>query len=655
MRHPLASSLLSLLAVIASTTSIPLSQAQQQKGAEPAVATANQAVLTQLPFADRQDFEDAMRGFIATTPDTRNPDQYAFLKQTAPPTVNPSLWRQAQLNAISGLFKVADGVYQVRGFSLANLTIVEGSTGLIIIDTLSTVGAAREALDLYFANRPRKPVVAVIYTHSHGDHYGGTGGVISRADVVAGKTKIIAPSGFMEAIVAESVTGGNAMGRRGQYQFGTPLPRGERGNVDAGLGKMDSRGPTGGGSVIAPTETIEQRMETRTIDGVTLTFQLALASEAPSEMLIYLPQSHVLDAAEDATHTLHNLLPFRGTVVRDANSWSHYLNAALEQFGGDAQVMIAQHHWPVWGNEQVRKRLANQRDLYKYVHDQTIRMMNQGFGPTEIAEALTMPPGLENDWSARGYYGTLSHDSKAVYQRYIGWYDGNPANLNPLPRVENANKYVEYMGGPAAVIAHAREDFKAGNYRWVAQVLDQVVFADPSNQEARNLAADAFEQLGYAAESATWRNAYLLGAQELRNRVRGGSRHVPGVSPEMLHAMPIGLVFDYLGTRINGPRAGNANIVLNWRFIDSQESLASTLEHGALTSIVGKTAPNAEATVITTRVAFEEVVLQQRTVSDEIQQGDIKTAGNPARVADLIALLDDFEASFPIVEPLRAR
>jgi alkyl sulfatase BDS1-like metallo-beta-lactamase superfamily hydrolase len=282
-------------------------------------------------------------------------------------------------------------------------------------------------------------------------------------------------------------------------------------------------------------------------------------------------------------------------------------------------------------------------------------MMNQGMGPTEIAEALTMPPGLENDWSVRGYYGTLSHDSKAVYQRYLGWYDGNPANLNPLPRVQDAKKYVEYMGGAAAVIARARDDFKAGNYRWVAQVLDQVVFGDPSNQEARNLGADAFEQLGYAAESATWRNAYLLGAQELRTGVRGGTRHVPGVSAEMLHAMPIGLVFDYLGTRINGPRAGNAKIVINWRFIDSKESLASTLEHGALTSIVGKTASDAEATVITTRVAFEEVVLQQRTFSDQIQQGDIKIAGNPARVTDLIALLDDFEAMFPIVEPLGAR
>jgi alkyl sulfatase BDS1-like metallo-beta-lactamase superfamily hydrolase len=655
MRRLLASPLLSLLTVLGSTTSIPLSRAQQPKGAEPAVAAANQAVLTQLPFAGRQDFEDAMRGFIATTPDTRNPDQYAFLKQAAPPTVNPSLWRQAQLNAISGLFKVADGVYQIRGFSVSSMTIVEGKTGVIVIDTLATPGAAREALDLYFANRPRKPVVAVIYTHSHGDHFGGASGVVSPADAAAGKTKVIAPVAFMEAITTEAVVAGNMTARRAQFQFGASLPVGERGDVDYGEGKTVSRGASGAGTIIPPNETIRQLTETRTVDGVDFVFQLALDSEAPSEMLIYLPQSHILDVAEDATHTLHNLLPLRGAVVRDANRWSQYLNVALDQFGADAQVIIDQHTWPVWGNERVRAYLANHRDVYKYVHDQTIRMMNQGMGPTEIAEALTMPPGLENDWSVRGYYGTLSHDSKAVYQRYVGWYDGNPANLNPLPRVEDAKKYVEYMGGAPAVIARARADFKAGNYRWVAQVLDQIVFGDPSNQEARNLAADAFEQLGYAAESATWRNAYLLGTQELRNGVRGGARHVPGVSAEMLHAMPIGLVFDYLGTRINGPRAGNAKIVLNWRFIDSKESLASTLEHGALTSIVGKTASDAEAMVITTRVAFEEVVMGQRRLSDEIQQGDITISGNPGRVVDLIALLDDFEAGFPIVEPLGVR
>jgi alkyl sulfatase BDS1-like metallo-beta-lactamase superfamily hydrolase len=624
-------------------------RAQQSMPAEPAVATANRAVLSQLPFNDRQDFEDAERGVIATTPNTTHP--YEFLQHDAPPTVNPSLWRQAQLNAMNGLFKVTDGVYQVRECSAANMTIVEGRTGIIVIDTLFTPGAAREALELYFENRPRKPVVAVIYTHSHPDHFAGASGVVAPANAAAGRTKVIAPAGFMEAAVTEAVVAANLTARRAQYQFGFPLPIGERGNVDEGEGKNVSCGASGAGPIIPPNEVIRQPVESRSIDGVTFTFQLAPDSEAPAEMLIYLPQAHVLDVAEDTGHTLHNLLPLRGTVVRDANRWSQYLNTALDRFGADAQVVIDQHTWPVWGNERVRAYLANHRDLYKYIHDQTIRMMNQGMGPTEIAEVLTMPPGLESDWSVRGYYGTISSDSKAVYQRYVGWYDGNPATLNRLPRVEEAQKYLEYMGGSAAVIARAREDFKAGRYRWVAEVMDQIVFADPSNKESRSLAADAFEQLGYLAESATWRNAYLLGAQELRTGVRTGTQPVPGISAPMLHAMSIAEVFDYLGTRLDGPRAGTADIVINWRFTDTREALASTLEHGALTWITGKTAPNAVATVTTTRTVFESVVLGQRTLVDAIEHGEITTSGNGRAASDLWALLVNFRQDLPIVAP----
>ncbi len=625
--------------------------AQAPMAAEPPVAAANRAVLSELPFSDRQDFEDANRGFIATTVNPANPDPYNFLQQDAPSTVNPSLWRQAQLDAISGLFKVVEGVYQVRDFSVSSMTIVEGNTGIIVIDTLATPGAAREALDLYFAHRPRKPVVAVIYTHSHPDHFGGASGVVSPADAAAGKTKIIAPAGFMDAVALDAIAPSNLGARRGQYQFGFPLELGERGNVDYGEGKNESRGTPGPGPILPPNDTIQQPMETRTIDGVKFIFELALDSEAPAEMLIYLPQSHVLDVAEDATHTLHNLVPLRGALVRDANRWSQSLNLALDRFGPDVQVMIDQHQWPVWGNERVRARLANQRDLYKYVHDQTIRMMNQGLGPAEIAEALTLPPGLDKEWYARGYYGNIAQDSKAVYQRYMGWYDGNPATLNRLPRVEEARKYVEYMGGSAAVIARARRDFKAGNYRWVAEVMDEVVFAEPSNHEARGLAADAFEQLGYLAESAPWRNSYLLGAQELRRRDRAGTGSVPGIGAAVLHVMPIGEVFDYLGTRLDGPRSGTAASVINWRFSDTQESLASTLEHGALTAIPGKTSPAAAATVTTTRTAFESLILEKRTLADELAQREIVISGDAKAVSDLWALLVDFKTGFPLAEP----
>ncbi|MEO8896334.1 MAG: alkyl sulfatase dimerization domain-containing protein, partial [Rhizomicrobium sp.] len=488
-------------------------QAQEAKPAQPDVAAANRAVLSQLPFDDRQDFEDAMRGYIATVP--ADPDHYAFLKGGAPPTVNPSLWREAQLDAINGLFKVTEGIYQVRGLSVAALTIVEGKTGIIVIDTLASPGEARTALDLYFAHRPKRPVVAVIYSHDHGDHYGGASALVSPADAASGKVKVIAPVDFMPALIQEASVATNLAGARGQFQFGAGLPVGERGTVEYGEGQAVTRGPAGAGPVIAPNDSIRKHFETRTIDGVAFEFQLALDTEAPSEMFVYLPAQHVLDVAEAATHTLHNLLPIRGTLVRNGLSWAGALNTALDHFGGDVQVLINQHQWPLWGNARVRSALENHRDLYKYIHDQSLRMMNQGMNPAEISQALTMPPGLEKDWSLRGYYGTLSQDAHAVYQRYSGWYDGNPAHLDPMPPALEARKTIEYMGGADAAIARAREDFKAGNYRWVAQVMDQLVFADPSNKEARALAADAFEQMGYLAEAAPWRNSYLLAAQRL--------------------------------------------------------------------------------------------------------------------------------------------
>ena len=622
--------------------------AQETKPAQPDVAAANQAVLSQLPFGDRQDFEDANRGFIATVP--ANPDRYAFLKGDPPPTVNPSLWREAQLDAINGLFKVTDGVYQVRGLSVAAMTIVEGQTGIIVIDTLASPGEAKTALDLYFAHRPKKPVVAIIYSHDHGDHYGGASAVIAPADATSGKVKVIAPMGFMPAVTEEASVAANLAGARGQFQFGGGLPVGERGTVDYGEGEAVSRGSAGAGPIVPPNDIIRKPFETRTIDGVKFEFQLALDTEAPSEMFVYLPKAHVLDMGEDDSHTLHNLLPIRGTLVRNGLNWSQALNTALDHFGGEVQILINQHQWPVWGNARVRTSLADHRDLYKYIHDQTLRMMNQGMTPRVIAAALTMPPGLEKDWSLRGYYGALPQDVMAVYQRYSGWYDGNPANLNRLPPVEEAKKYLEYMGGPNAVIAKARDDFKAGNYRWVGDVMDQVVFADPSNKEARALAADAFEQMGYASENAPWRNSYLLAAQKLRSDTLTAQRSGPAITPEVLHVMPAGEMFDYLGTRIDGPRAGAVKIVINWRFTDTHETLVSTLEHGALTWSSGKADPHADASVVTTRQVLEPIILEQKTLADAMGHG-IAATGNANAVSDLWALLVDFKTGIPLVEP----
>ena len=638
-----------ILAAVAATLSLS-AQAQETKPAQPDVAAANQAVLSGLPFDDRQDFEDARRGFIATVPGP-SADAYAAIQGDAPPTVNPSLWREAQLDAINGLFQVTDGVYQVRGLSVAAMTIVEGKTGVIVIDTLASPGEAKAAMDLYFAHRPKKPVVAVIYSHDHGDHWGGASALVSPADAASGKVEVIAPLGFMPALIEEASAAANLAGRRGQFQFGASLPVGERGTVDYGEGETVTRGAAGPGPIVAPNDIIMKPLDSRTIDGVDFVFQLALDTEAPSEMFVYLPDKHVLDMGEDDTHTVHNLLPIRGTLVRNALAWSRALSISLDAFGADAEILINQHQWPVWGKARVRASLENHRDLYKYIHDQTLRMMNEGMGPTDIAEKLTMPPGLEKDFALRGYYGTLSQDAKAVYQRYSGWYDGNPANLHRLPPAEEAKKTVAYMGGADAVIARAREDFAQGNYRWVAEIMDQVATADPTNKAARELAADAFEQMGYLAEAAPWRNSYLLAAKELRGGIAGTPRRVPAITAEVLHAMPAGEMFDYLGTRIDGPRAGNARIAIDWRFTDTNETLTSTLQHGALTWTPRAAAANAGTTVTTTRAAFEAVILGQRPLADAMAQGGIAASGNAKALTDLWALVVDFPTGFPMVAP----
>ena len=499
---------------------------QAQEDATAMTRESNASVVQQLAFQDAEDFEDARRGFVATLPDAtiRSAEgrvlwslkDYEFLKGDPPPTVNPSLWRVARLNLNHGLFKVTDRIYQIRGFDISNMDIIEGDTGLIVIDPLVSAEVARAGLELYYQHRPRKPVVAVIYTHSHVDHYGGVKGVVSEDEVRSGKVKVLAPEGFLEEAVSENVFAGNAMGRRAIYMFGILLPKGERGQVDSGLGKTTSVGTI---TLIPPTDSVKKTGETRTIDGVEMTFQMAPRTEAPAEFLIHFPQLRALCAAEDATHTLHNLYTLRGAQVRDAKSWWKALNESVVLFGDKTDVVFAQHQWPTWGQKKVIDYLKKQRDLYKYIHDQSLRLMNHGYTMLEVAEMVKLPSSLDREWYNRGYYGSVNHDVKAVYQRYLGWYDSNPANLHPLPPEEAAKKYVEFMGGPAAVIARARESFNKGEYRWVAQVMNHVVFADPENREARELQAAALEQLGYQAENATWRNEYLMGAHELRHGV----------------------------------------------------------------------------------------------------------------------------------------
>jgi alkyl sulfatase BDS1-like metallo-beta-lactamase superfamily hydrolase len=633
----------------------------QPKDAEPATRQMHAEVLRSLPFGDRADFEDAQRGFIAPGPDDiKSADgqrtiwsmqRYAFVTGEAPPTVNPSLWRQAQLNNFNGLFKVIDRVYQIRGLDDSNMMIVEADTGLIVVDTLSAAESAKAAMDLYYQHRPRKPVVAVIYTHSHVDHFGGVKGVLGEDNVRAGQVKIVAPDRFMEHAVAETIVVGTAMFRRSLYQFGPVLPTGERGQVDAGHGKNIPRGGTF--TLIAPTDLIKENYEVRTIDGIDIEFHLVPGSEAPAEMTLYFPQFRILNMAEDTNHTMHNLYALRGAEVRDARLWASYINESLDRYGDRTDVLIAQHQWPTWGGEKIAPFLKKQRDLYKFIHDQSVRLINRAYTPNDIAATLKMPASLANDWSARGYYGTLSHNAKAVYQKYLGWYDANPANLSPLPPVEQARKTIEYMGGAGAVITRAHADFNAGHYRWVASVMNQVIFADPTNKQARELGADALEQLGYQAEAATWRNAYLMGAMELRN---GVTRLPPGaLAHDMIKAVPIDGIFDLWAVRLNPDKAEGKAMVLNWTFTDVGEKFTLNLENSALTHLRGKLAAKADAGFTLTRATLDTILFRQTTFTNAIQAGAIKVDGEPGKLGEFLAMLDEIPADVPIVEPVQAR
>jgi alkyl sulfatase BDS1-like metallo-beta-lactamase superfamily hydrolase len=629
-----------------------------QNNAERSVASANAAVLTELPFANRRDFTDAERGFVGSLPDAAITNDagrtvwtmaaYDFLKaDTAPSTVNPSLWRQSQLNCRHGLFEVVPGIYQIRGFDISNMTLIEGKTGVIVIDPLVSVEPARAGLELYFKHRGRKPVAAVIYTHSHTDHWGGVKGVISAEDAASGRVPVIAPEGFVEAIAQENVLAGAAMVRRAQYQFGVLLPKGERGQVDAGLGKTLSSGTV---TLIAPTDLISRDFETRTVDGVEIVFLMAPDSEAPAEMHMFYPAFNCLNMAENSVHNFHNLLPFRGAEVRDSRAWSRYIDVALANFGDKADVLIGQHHWPVWERGNIKTYLSKQRDLYKYVHDQTLRLANLGHTPNEIAELIELPESLAHEWALRGYYGTVRHNAKAIYQKYLGWYDGNPAHLDPLPPQAAARKYIDYMGGFDAALAKARADYAKGEFRWVAEVANHLVFADPANQEARKLAADTYEQLGYLAEAATWRNSYLFAAHELRHGLpKLGGR--TGVAPDALAALPLDVFFDLLAVRLNGPKANGKRAVLNWVFTDIDQTVVLNLENSALTQRSGARAAIADATLTLTRKTLNEIMMQQTTFPEAVGAGKIKIEGNGAKLLELLGLFDTFVPSFEIVEP----
>ncbi|WP_024518537.1 alkyl sulfatase dimerization domain-containing protein [Bradyrhizobium sp. Tv2a-2] len=630
------------------------------KAASHAVIAQHESMLKALPFGDTADFDDAARGFLGTIENAKitssqgrvvwSLEPYGFMSEAvAPATVNPSLWRQARLNMHHGLFEVVPGVYQVRGLDIANMTLIEGDSGVIVVDTLTSIEGARAAMELYFKHRGRRPVAAVIFTHTHTDHWGGARGVLTDDVLAGGKVPIIAPNLFMEHAVSENIIAGPAMLRRAQYQFGPFLAKGPRGQVDCGLGKSMAAGSV---ALVRPTDLIMETGDKRTIDGVAFEFQMAPNSEAPAEMHFYIPRYKVLNLAENCTHNFHNLLPFRGADVRDALAWSKYLDEALSLWGGKAEAMCGQHHWPVWGRERIDTMIRQQRDLYKFAHDQTIRLMNHGLTAAEIAETIRLPNSLEGAWHGRGYYGHIRHNVKAIYQKYLGWYDANPVNLDPLPPVEAGKKYVEYMGGADALLARARADFAKGEFRFVAQAVSHLVFADPDNQAARALLADTFEQLGYAAESSTWRNAYLFGAQELRQGLPKAPPRPP-MPRETLAALRTSQLWDVLGVRLNGPKAEGKHIVLNWTFSDTNESFVLTLENCALTYREGTKSEAADASFTLARATLDEVIAKQTSFPEAVAAGKIAFTGNAMRLAELMALMDEFPRMFEIVEPKR--
>lgn len=623
-----------------------------------ATRSANAAVLEALPFEDRRDFEDADRGFIAPLPndgvitteegrrvwDLRG---YKFAEgKPAPDTVNPSLWRQLQLLSKGGLYEVTPRIYQVQGIDLSTITFVEGESGVIVIDPCLTAETARVALDLYREHRGDKPVIAVIYTHSHIDHFGGVRGVVDEVDVQSGKVKIVAPEHFMDEAVSENVLTGNHMSRRASYMYGSLLNKGPQGDVGSGLGLGTSNGSM---TLIPPTDYVTETGQTLELDGLNFEFLLAPGGEAPVEMHFYIPELQALTAAENATHVQHNLYTLRGAKVRNAKAWSSYLHETLERWGDDAEVLYAPHHWPTWGNARIQELLKKQRDLYKYLNDQTLRLANHGYNMVEAAEMIELPDELAQFWPNRGYYGSVNHNVKAVWNYYLGWFDGNPSRLHPLPPVEAGQKFVEYMGGSANVIEKAREDFEEGNYRWVAQVLDNVVMAEPDNEEAKNLLADALEQMGYQAESGPWRNFYLTGAQELRSGIEK-SDLLSTASPDLVRAMSMEVFLDYMAIQLNGPKAAGKVMHINFVLPDSNEDYGLGLENGVLNTYDEPFA-DADATLTIDRNRFNEVVLGQSQLMELVQAGEAVIDGNAEKFVEFMSLLDTFELWWPVVTP----
>ncbi|MFN4224783.1 MAG: alkyl/aryl-sulfatase [Hyphomonas sp.] len=642
MSRLMAAALAAALCVSCTSSQAP---ASLEKGsASAATRAANAAFSATLPWEDTSESELAGRGFIATLDDPLiraadgrvvfNASGYDFADGEAADTMNPSLWRHLSLLNNHGLFEVVPGLWQVRGLDISVMSIIAGETGYIVVDPLTSTETAAAAMSLVRTHIGDKPIHAVIYSHSHADHFGGVKGIVSDADVAAGKVQIIAPDGFMEHAVSENLIAGPAMSRRANYQFGTRLTPGPAGQGGAGIG---TGLPSGTLSLIAPTRTIVETGEVLVIDGIEFVFQVTPGTEAPAEMNFYLPHLRALCLAENANPTMHNVLPPRGALVRDAKAWADYMTEAVHLFGTRTDVMFVSHGWPRWGQEEVLAFMQSHRDAYKYLHDQTVRLMNKGYTAPEIAEVIALPPELASKWYNRGYYGTMSHNSKAVYQRYLGWYDGNPANLNAHPPEEAAKRYVAAMGGAKKALNVARKAYAEGDYRWAAQVASHIVFADESNTAAREVLSAAFEQMGFQAEGSLWRNMYLTGAAEALAAPAGTSATT--MSPDVVSAITVEQVFDMLAIRVDPEKAAGKTLSLSFVFPDLGETRAVSIRHSVLVHEPGTGQP-ADVILTLSKPAFLGMIFGGQKAAEMVQAGALRMEGNPLSAAEFLSVLD---------------
>ena len=629
---------------------------EQSKRATHFIIDQQEQIRQSLPFNDTRDFVNAKRGFqgrlnpnIVKNDNDEvvwNNDVYKFLEEGAPDTVNPSLWRQSRLTRLDGLYLVTQGIYQVRGLDLSHTTFIEGDEGVIIIDPLTSEETGAAALALYQEHRgTERDIKAIIYTHPHVDHFGGVKGFVTDEDIEKKGIKILAPQGFLEHAVSENVFAGTAMNRRSAYMYGAALSQGPGGQIGTGLGQTV---PTGTVTIIAPNDNISSTGEKRIIDGVEMVFQMAPDTEAPAEMLIYFPKLKALCSAEDATHTFHNILTLRGAKIRDSHSWTKHLTETIDMFGGEAEVVFASHHWPTWGVGEVVEFLTSQRDLYAYVHDQTLRLLNKGYNGPEIAEMMTLPPALDKTWSSRGYYGSVSHNVKAIYQRYMGWFDGNPAHLWEHTPVERAKRYVQLAGGVEHIISKGHEAFDAGDFRWAAEVLNHAVFSDPHNSDARALLADVYEQLGYGAENGPWRNFFISGTTELRN----GNFRTPTktASADMMSHLTPEMLFDALAIRINGPEAWDKKMAIEIIVPDEEVTYHLWLSNGAL---IYSTAPQSGSVDVTLTGTPKQLTALAAYGPDPeaLGKAGIKINGDKTALDTFSSLLDQGDPNFNIVTP----